>query len=111
MPLPSNCRYRIELNGLAYLHDPSQIADQLYMEHPLYLNDNNVEYEQVVKLVTKITQNLQRPKTAVIKNLDEVNSYIESDNDLNRSMLMENGNDLLEEDWRTPPANRRTGEA
>lgn len=51
---------------------------------------------------------MKRQKKSVIKNLDEVNSYIESDNDLNKSVVMENEDDVYDQDWKTP-INNRTG--
>lgn len=51
---------------------------------------------------------MKRQKKSVIKNLDEVNSYIESDNDLNKSVVIENEEDVYGQDWKTP-INHRTG--
>ncbi|CAD8045597.1 unnamed protein product [Paramecium sonneborni] len=99
-------RYRIELNSLVNLPTPELITQQLYHEHDEYLNDNNVEYEQVLRLVQMLYEHQQQKsgtRRSVIKNLDQVESYIESDQDeLNKSIMMER-----DDNWQTPP-NRRT---
>ncbi|CAD8047450.1 unnamed protein product [Paramecium primaurelia] len=99
-------RYRIELNSLVYLPTPDLITEQLYIEHDDYLNDNNVEYDQVLKMVQMLYEHQQQKsgtRRSVIKNLDQVDSYMESDQDeLNKSIMMEQ-----DDNWQTPP-NRRT---
>ncbi|KAM3130664.1 hypothetical protein pb186bvf_017256 [Paramecium bursaria] len=89
-------RYHIQLNQLAYLNDPQEITEQLYSEHPEYINNSNVEYHQVLKLVTLLYEHIQSQKKSVIKNLDEVSSYIQSDDEHNKSILFET------EQYKTP---------
>jgi len=48
--------YKIYLHGLVYKNDPDLITCQLFEEHALHINENNVSQKQIKSLVTKLLQ-------------------------------------------------------
>jgi len=52
--------YKIYLHGLIYKNDPEAITRQLFDEHTLHINENNVSHQQIKSLVTKLLQHRER---------------------------------------------------
>jgi hypothetical protein len=57
---PKRRIYKIYLHGLIYKNDPEAITRQLFQEHTLHINENNVSHKQVKSLVTKLLQHRER---------------------------------------------------
>ncbi|KRW98392.1 hypothetical protein PPERSA_12871 [Pseudocohnilembus persalinus] len=80
--------YEIHLNNLVFNQDTQQVAQQLFLEHPLVLSEKNISLQQVQKLVENIQQKILNQKDE-----DDNNIYDNFDEDQQQEKQNKNNND------------------
>ncbi|CAD8132863.1 unnamed protein product [Paramecium octaurelia] len=56
--------YKIQFNEMVQINDADKITSFLFDQHPLYFNEQNVPYEQILEIVQLILSNQKLMKSS-----------------------------------------------